>query len=134
GPGFVADGEAERAVLPAEGGVLPQDGAVDLVSAGGGRPHDVPALEGVVAAVLVRSRLITGGEAQEAQLPAQVGVLAPDGAVHLVGAGARGPVDVAVLEVVVAAVVPGGERRITHGLAQGAALPPHPPAPCPYHA
>src|SRR5437899_1326108 len=71
--------EAQRAVLPADRGVFAQDGAVHFVGARGGRPEDEPALEGVIATVLRRTRLVTGGEAEEAQLPAQVRVLAPDG-------------------------------------------------------
>src|SRR5207302_5369969 len=55
-------------------------------------------------------------------LPAQVTVLTPNRSVDLMGTGGRRPVDVAVLEIVEAAVVTGGVRFIRGGIAQGAAF------------
>src|SRR5207253_7649537 len=106
--GFVGNGEAQGAVLPADSGVLVQDGAVNFMGARGRGPHDVSVLEGIIATVLSRTRLVGGGVAQDAALPADAGPFAADGAVDLVSARGRCPVDRTVLEVVVAADAVGG--------------------------
>src|SRR5205807_7343066 len=94
---FVAGGVAQEAPLPAEAGPLAQDGAVDLVGAGGGRPVYHPPLERVVAPT-GGGTLVARGEAHHASLRAQAEPLAQDGAVDLVGAGGGRPVDHAILE------------------------------------
>src|SRR5581483_11217508 len=84
-------------VLPAAGGEVGGERAVDLVRPGRGRPVDggdraVGELEVVEAAGAVgRGRLVGGGVAEVGH--AHVAPLLQDGAVDLVGAAEGGPVD-----------------------------------------
>src|SRR5438309_1549557 len=97
---------------------------MDFVRSCGGRPHDEPALEEVVTAIaLPRRRLVRGGEAQKAQLPAQVTVLPPNRPVDLVGRCRGRPVDRAALEVLVMTDLIWGDVLRSRGLSQKSVRP-----------
>src|SRR5215217_6419717 len=122
--GFVGGGVAEGAFFPAGGAPGGSDGAAGGVGAGGGGPVDLAALEVLVAAAVDQSAgLVAGGVAEGSGFPAGLAPGAVDHAAGGVGAGGGGPVDLALLEVLVAAAVGESADLAAGGVAEPALFP-----------
>ncbi len=115
---------AEEAGAPAERLVLGEEGVRHPVGGGGAAVVDAAALEVGVAALAVGRRLgVAGGVPERAVDVVEPVVLGEDRAVHLVGPGRGGPVDVAALVLGPAAAAVGGGALGLDDLAEEARRP-----------